>query len=139
MSNQGAMLVRRWFDEVWTQGKADTIDQLRSPDCVVHGLADGPPLDQNGFKQFYAAYRNAFPDVSITVEQTVSEGDLVAVRWSGTGTHKGDGLGLPATNKRAQFKGMTFVRIQNGKLVEGWNIFDQFAMFTQLGIVKLPA
>jgi steroid delta-isomerase-like uncharacterized protein len=138
MSNQGAMLVRRWFDEVWTQGKADTIDQLMSADCVVHGLADGP-LDQNGFKQFYAAYRNAFPDVSITVEQTVSEGDLVAVRWSGTGTHKGGGLGFPATNRPAQFKGMTFVRIQNGKLVEGWNIFDQFAMFTQLGIVKLPA
>jgi predicted ester cyclase len=84
-------------------------------------------------------HRNAFPDVRITVDQSVSEGDLVAVRWSGTGTHKGDGLGLPATNRPAQFTGMTFVRVQNGKLVEGWNIFDQLAMFTQLGIVQLPA
>ena len=138
MSNQGATLVRRWFDEVWTQGKAASIDELMSPGCVVHGL-NGRTLDKTGFKEFHAAYRNAFPDVRITVDQSVSEGDLVAVRWSGTGTHKGDGLGLPATNKPAQFTGMTFARIQDGKLVEGWNIFDQLAMFTQLGIVQLPA
>jgi len=107
-----------------------------SPGCVVHGLAAGT-LDKAGFKQFHAAYRNAFPDVRITVDQTVSDGDMVAVRWSGTGTHKGDGLGFPATNKPAHFGGMTFVRIQNGKLVEGWNVFDQLGMLTQLGVVQL--
>ena len=137
MADQGAALVKRWFDEVWTQGKAASIEELMSPGCVVHGLAAGT-LDKAGFKQFHAAYRNAFPDVRITVDQAVSEGDMVAVRWSGTGTHKGDGLGFPATNKRVEFTGMTFVRVQDGKLVEGWNNFDQLAMFTQLGIVHLP-
>ena len=137
MANQGAALVHRWFDEVWTQGKAASIDELMSPGCVVHGLNSGT-LDRNGFKEFHRNYCDAFPDVRITVEQTVSEGDMVAVRWSGTGTHKGAGLGFPATNKPARFTGMTFVRVQNGKLVEGWNVFDQLGMLTQLGVVSLP-
>jgi steroid delta-isomerase-like uncharacterized protein len=138
MADQNAALVHRWFEEVWTQGKATSIDELMSPGCVVHGLGAGT-LDKAGFKRFHSDYRNAFPDVKITVDQTVSEGDMVAVRWSGTGTHTGSGLGFPATNKPAQFGGMTFVRIQNGQLIEGWNIFDQLGMLTQLGIVRLPA
>ncbi len=64
--------------------------------------------------------------------------DIVAARWSGTGTHRGDGLGFPATGRQVRLSGMTFVRIQNGKLVEGWNVFDQLGMFQQLDIVKLP-
>ena len=138
MADQNAALVHRWFAEVWTQGKATSIDEMMSPGCVVHGLGAGT-LDKAGFKRFHSDYRNAFPDVKIVVDQTVTEGDMVAVRWSGAGKHSGDGLGFPATNKRAQFGGMTFVRIQNGKLIEGWNIFDQLGMLTQLGIVRLPA
>jgi steroid delta-isomerase-like uncharacterized protein len=136
MADDNAALARRWFEEVWTQGREGTIDELLAPRCVVHGLGH-ETLDKDGFKKFHRNYRDAFPDVTITVDQTVSEGDLVAVRWSGSGTHKGDGLGFPATNKPARFGGMTFIRIQNGKLIEGWNIFDQLGMLTQLGIVAV--
>ena len=66
----------------------------------------------------------------------VAEGDIVAARWSGTGTHRGDGLGIPATHISVKFSGMTFARIQNGKLVEGWNVFDQLGMLQQLGVVE---
>jgi steroid delta-isomerase-like uncharacterized protein len=137
MSQQNKDLVRRWFDEVWSQGRVASIDALMSPQCAVHGLGSamqGP----EAFKAFHTAYRNAFPDVNITLDHMVAEGDVVAARWSGTGTHKGDGLGFAATGKPVRLSGMTFARVQNGQLVEGWNIFDQFGMLQQLGIVNVP-
>ncbi len=92
-----------------------------------------------GFKPFHSAYRNAFPDVTINVDDMVAEGDKVAVRWSGAGTHLGDGQpGLAATGRPVQFQGMNIVRIEDGKLVEGWNLFDQLGMLQQLGVVNLP-
>jgi len=130
-------LVRRWFDEVWSEGRVASIDALMAPGCLVHGLG-GEMRGPEAFKPFHSAYRNAFPDVKINVDHMISEGDIVAARWSGTGTHSGDGLGFPATGKQVQLSGMTFVRIQNGKLVEGWNVFDQFGMLQQLDVVKLP-
>jgi steroid delta-isomerase-like uncharacterized protein len=138
MTNDNPTLARRWFEEVWTQGREATIDELMASRCLIHGLGN-ETLDKDGFKKFHHDYRDAFPDVKITVDQTVSEGDLVAVRWSGTGTHTGGGLGFDATNKPARFGGMTFIRIQDGKLIEGWNIFDQFGMLAQLGKIQLPA
>ena len=138
MAQDGAALVTRWFDEVWCKGHESTIDELMDTSCLVHGLGEamrGP----EAFKLFHRAYRNAFPDMKVTVEQTVSEGDLVAARWSGVGTHRGDGLGFEATNKPVRFSGMTIARFKNGKLVEGWNSFDQLGMFQQLGFFTPPS
>jgi steroid delta-isomerase-like uncharacterized protein len=123
---------------VWNEGRADAIDEMLADDAVIHGLGanlQGPAE----FKRFHSAYRNAYPDVTIDVDDLVAEGDMVAVRWSAIGTHRGDGLGFPATGRRAQFTGMVFVRIKEGKLVEGWNNFDQLGMLQQLGIVSLPS
>ena len=85
------------------------------------------------------AYRNAFPDLTVRIDDLVAEGDIVAARWSGTGTHRGGGMGFAATGRGIQFSGMVFVRVQNGRLVEGWNNFDQLGMLQQLGAVTLPA
>jgi steroid delta-isomerase-like uncharacterized protein len=138
MSIENKTLVQRWFSEVWNEGRADAIDELLADDAVIHGLGanlQGPAE----FKRFHSAYRNAYPDVTIDVDDLVAEGDMVAVRWSAIGTHRGDGLGFPATGRRAQFTGMVFVRIKEGRLVEGWNNFDQLGMLQQLGIVSLPS
>lgn len=138
MSIDNKTLVQRWFSEVWNEGRADAIDEMLADDAVVHGLG----ADLHGpaeFKHFHSAYRNAYPDVAIHIDGLVAEGDMVAVRWSAIGTHRGDGLGFPATGRRAQFTGMVFVRIKEGKLVEGWNNFDQLGMLQQLGIVSLPS
>ena len=138
MSIENKTLVQRWFSEVWNEGRADAIDEMLADDAVVHGLG----ADLHGpaeFKHFHSAYRNAYPDVAIHIDGLVAEGEMVAVRWSAIGTHRGDGLGFPATGRRAQFTGMVFVRIKEGKLVEGWNNFDQLGMLQQLGIVSLPS
>jgi steroid delta-isomerase-like uncharacterized protein len=134
MSNGNKALVQRWFEEVWNKGRADAVDELLAADSVVHGL--GPDLHgPTGFKSFHSAYRNAFPNIAIRVDHFVAEGDMVAVHWSGTGTHLGDGLGFAATNKPVNFTGMVFIRVANGKLAEGWNVFDQLGMLQQIGLV----
>jgi len=137
MSAENKALVRRWFEEVWNQGRAASIDEMLASDAAVHGL--GPSLrGPSEFKPFQAMYRGAFPDIDLQVDDVLAECDLVAARWSGVGTHQGDGLGFMATSKRAQFKGLTIVRVRDGKIVEGWNSFDQLGMLQQLGVVTLP-
>jgi len=138
MSTENKALVERWFEEVWNRGRPEAIDEMLAADSVIHGLgptSHGPAE----FKAFHSAYRDAFPDVAIEIEDMVAEGDRVAARWRGTGTHRGAGLGFRATGKPVQFRGMVFVRIAGGKLIEGWNVFDQLSMLQQLDAVNLTA
>ena len=137
MSPENKALVRRWFEEVWNKGREAAIDEMLGSRAVVHGL--GPDLQgPEAFKSFHRAYRNAFPDVKVHLEAIVTEGDTVAARWAGTGTHLGDGLGFPATGQAVQFSGMLFVTVENGKLVEGWNSFDFLTIYQQIESVKNP-
>jgi len=139
MSAENKALIRKWFQDVWNRGSVSAIDEMLADDAVVHGLGPADLHGAAGFKTFHAAYRDAFPDVTINIDELIDEGHIVAVRWSGTGTHQGAGLGFAATGKRVSFSGMTFVRVQHGKLVEGWNSFDQLGMLQQIGVVNLPA
>jgi steroid delta-isomerase-like uncharacterized protein len=137
MSEQNKTLVRRWFEQVWNKGRAESIDELLSERSVVHGLGtdlQGPA----GFKPFHAAYRDAFPDLALQIEHMLADDDLVAVHWSATATHGGGGLGFAATGKRVSFSGMTLIRVEGNKLIEGWNSFDQLGLLQQLGVVSLP-
>ena len=138
MSAAGKALVHRWFEDVWNNGRSDLIDELMAPHCVIHGL--GPEgMGPAEFKSFHQAYRGAFPDVTIRIDQAVAEGDLVAVCWSGTGTHRGNTLGFAATDRQVRFTGMTMARVANNQLVEGWNSFDQLGMLQQLGVVSMTS
>ena len=125
MFEENKAVVQRWFDEVWNHGSAD---------AVIHGRGE-PMVGPAGFKRFHAAYREAFPDVQIEVRDMVAEGDKVAFRWTATATHRGSSLGFAATNRNVRFEGMGIVRVRRGKLIEGWNTFDQLGMLQQLGVV----
>ena len=135
--SENKALARRWFEEVWNHGRTSTIDEMLEANAVVRGLgADlvGPAA----FKSFHAAYREAFPDVRLQVDAIVEENGVLAVRWSGGGTHQGDSLGFAATGRPVRFSGVTFMRVEGGKFVEGWNVFDQLGMLQQLGVTSLP-
>jgi steroid delta-isomerase-like uncharacterized protein len=138
MSVENKAVVRRWFEEVWNKGRAAAIDEMLAPNGVIHGLGKsihGP----SEFRTFHAGYRTAFPDVKIHIDDIVAEGDTVAVRWSAMATHGGELLGFSATQKAVKFTGMGFARVQGGKIVEGWNNYDELRIFGDLGIVNLPA
>ena len=131
-------LVRRWFDELWNQGREDTIDRLLSADAKVYGLPtpDGQPLvGREAFRPFYRQFRTAFPDIYVTIDRVVREGDLVAAHCRVAGTHLGDGLGIAATHRRVAFTGICIVRAEGDLLVEGWNAFDFLTCYQQIGLL----
>jgi steroid delta-isomerase-like uncharacterized protein len=132
-------LVRRWFEEVWNKGRVAAIDEILASDAVLHGLVSDDVPGVAGFKRLHAAFRNAFPDMVEQIDDMAAEGDIVAVRWSGTGTHRGEILGVAATGRRVRFNGMDFVRFKQDKVVEGWTVFDHLTFLQQLGVTNLSA
>ena len=135
--SENKALLQRWFDEVWNRGRAEAIDELFAADGIAHGLSDDPqnPLTgPAGFRPFFEAFRGAFPNIQVVVEDLIAEGDKVVARCSVRGKHVGDHLGFAATNAPVEFNGIAIVRIRDGKIVEAWNNFDFTTMNRQLGV-----
>jgi steroid delta-isomerase-like uncharacterized protein len=141
MSTENKTLAHHWFEEVWNKGRADAIDEMFADEGVAHGLTDAGGNELCGpanFKLFFHSFRNAFPDIQVTVEETVAEGDKLAARCTVRGTHRGEGIGFAATNTPVEFTGMCLLRIKDGKIVEAWNNFDFMSMFQQVGAIQPP-
>jgi steroid delta-isomerase-like uncharacterized protein len=134
-SEQNKKIVRRAFEEPW-QGNLDVVDELTARDYIGHDPANPEPLrGPEGVKEFISSYRAAFPDARITVEEQVAEGDLVATRWSGRGTHEGELMGIQPTGKQVTVSGLTISRLKGGKIVEEFQNWDNFGMMQQLGAI----
>ncbi|MGA8440474.1 MAG: ester cyclase [Candidatus Sulfotelmatobacter sp.] len=137
---ENVKLMRRWFQEVWNEGKTQTVYDLLSQNSVAKGQG-GPEEEIHGpaeFVQFVDRIRAAFSDINLKVEEAFGAQDKVVVRWSGTMTHRGDGLGVPGTGKPVRIGGISIARILEGKIVEGWDNWDQLAMWEQIGAYKRP-
>ncbi len=83
-------------------------------------------------------YRGAFPDMNITMEDMVAEGDKVVARWTAQGTNTGEIMGMPPTGKAFKATGMNMFRLNDGKVAEVWTNFDDLGMMQQLGIIPTP-
>ena len=141
MSDQYATIMHRWFAEVWTNGRAEAIDEILDPGVINHGLADTSGKEVSnaeGFKAFHQSFREAFPDIQVIVEDTVAEGDQIAARCLVKATHSGDGLGIKASGKPVEFTGMCMIRVKDGKIIESWNSFDFLTLMKQLEMVGPP-
>ena len=136
MSQENKQLVRRWFEEVWNQGRVDAIDEMFAADGLAYGLTENPSeaLGPSSFRDLHTTLRGAFPDMIITVDDMIAEGDKVAARCSVRGRHQGDHLGIAATDTPVDFTGIAIVRISDGKIVEAWNNFDFMRMNKQIGV-----
>jgi steroid delta-isomerase-like uncharacterized protein len=82
--------------------------------------------------------RGAFPDLHVVVEDAFGADQRVVLRWKVTATHTGDHLGIPATGKSVSFAGITLVRFADGKIVEGWDSWDQLKLMKEIGAVEVP-
>ena len=135
MIEQNKGLVRRWFKEVWNEGREATIDELFSDAGVGYGLGD-TETEVRGraqFKVFVRNLRGSLPDIHISVEDIMGEDDKVMVRILLEGTHSGSGLGVPPSGRRIRIAGIVLVRISKGQIVEGWNSWDQLGLLRQIG------
>jgi steroid delta-isomerase-like uncharacterized protein len=132
--------MRRWFKEVWNEGRTQTIHDLLAPDAVGIGeLEDGGTLRGPAeFVPFVERIRGAFPDINVVVEDAFGAEDKVVLRWSATMTHSGDHLGMPATGKPVRITGMTIARFLDKQIIAGWDNWDQLAMLKQIGAYQRP-
>lgn len=137
MSDHNIALVKRWFDDVWNQRRDQTIDELITSESVCL-TDDGSLCGPHEFRERqYVPLIAAFPDIRVEVESIIAQGDEVAVRWSATGIHSGDGLGFPQTNERVTFRGISWIQVRGGKLMEGWQSSNIPAVIRGLA-AKLP-
>ncbi|MDX6397487.1 MAG: hypothetical protein QOJ43_895 [Gaiellaceae bacterium] len=140
MSAENKALARRFFLEAFNDGNLSVIDELAAPEIVNHDSAmPGPMVGIDAVKAAVAGYRTGFPDLQITIDEQVAEGDRVVTRWSARGTHGGDLMGMPATGKQATVTGMTIDRLENGRIVETRTNWDTLGMLQQLGTVPALA
>jgi steroid delta-isomerase-like uncharacterized protein len=117
-------LVRREQEELWNHsGDLDAAEELFASGQV------------EAAKQEAADFRRGFPDVISTVEDLIAEGDKVVARWRSRATHQGDYMGIPPTGKEVEFTGISFYRIEEGKIAESWTVKDQFGLMRQIGAV----
>ncbi len=136
-TEENKAIVRRAIEEVFSaQGNLDVADELYAPHYV--GRNPVSPEDvrgPEGVKEEASMYRNAFPDVRLMIEDQVAEGDKVVTRWIGVGTNQGEMMGVAPTRNRVRVDGMTIDRIEDGKIVEEWEIFDAMGLMQQLGAI----
>ena len=126
-------IVRRFFEEVFNRQNLAVLDELVSSDFIHHQpgrvLRGAEFFNQVKSRDHFLA----FPDLHITIEDMIAEGDKVVTRWTARGTHQGEAMGLPPTGNEVTWTGMNFMRVVNGKLVEDWEELDLLGLMQQLG------
>lgn len=132
-------VVGRYIEEFWNQGKDSIVDEIISDDYIRHDPST-PQVsgDKEGIQQLMKAFRVAFPDLHFTIEDQVPAEDKVAVRWTSTGTHQGDLMGIPPTGKSIAINGISIYRLAGNKLNGEWTIWDSMGMMQQLGVIPVP-
>jgi steroid delta-isomerase-like uncharacterized protein len=136
MSEGNKTVVRRLFQEVWNKGNLPVADELFAP-TYVHHDASTPDVGRGpeSEKKRAILYRTAFQDFRLTIEDILSEGEMVTARWTCRGSHKGDLSGIAPTGKQFAISGMSITRFASGKMIEGWVNWDALGLMQQLGVV----
>ena len=133
MSEENKALFRRITD-AFSMGDLSAFDELVAPQYIEHNPAPGQESGPEGLKQIAAMFRTAFPDMQVTIEDLIAEGDKVVGRITTRGTHKGEFLGAPPTNQVVDMQEIHIVRFSDGKMVEHWGLEDSLGLMQQLGL-----
>ena len=125
---------RRFFEEVANKGNFQAVDELFGSDVVYHLPGSDPVHGRDGVKGVVGAFRTAFPDLHVSIEEMIGEGDKVVARVTPSGTNTGELMGAPATGKKASWRVVHVARFDGGQVVEDRITFDQLAFLQQLGL-----
>jgi steroid delta-isomerase-like uncharacterized protein len=128
--------VRRFFEEAFTEGDLDVIDEVVAADAVGHDPAQpGEIRGAEGMKALVSGYRSAFPDISFELHETVTDGEWVGIRWTSEGTHEGELMGIEPTGEHVEVEGIELDRVVDGKIVESRVAWDALGLLQQIGVV----
>ncbi len=137
-SEQNKELCRRFYAAV-SAGDFDVLDLIVAPNFVEHTMVDPRmPTGREGVKALFRMSRQAMPDLTMTAEDIVAEGDRIAARAVLSGTQTGEFMGIPASGKHVEVTVMDLIRVENGMYVEHWGIADMMTLMTQIGAIPAP-
>lgn len=142
-THENKELSRRLYVEVFGEGRAEAADEILAADCVSHGPGMPPRVGTEGIKVQAALLRAAIPDLVVSLEDQLADGDRVASRWRGSGTNTGDlrlspTQSVAATGRAIAFEEMRIDRYEGGRIVESWFIPDRLSLWQQLGVIPAP-
>ena len=139
MSEKNKAAMRRIYQEVWNQGNFEVLDEIVSPDYVGHfPTPPGAPSGREGLRWLIQMYRAAFPDIYVQVDDQISEDDKVLTQITIQGTHQGQFMNVPPTNKNIRVTAMVVTRFKNNQNVEGWAELDRLGLMQQLDVIPAP-
>jgi steroid delta-isomerase-like uncharacterized protein len=134
-TEENKAIVRRMTEEFYNQGNVDLAERFFADSYVHHDPASPQVRDRDGLKQVLRAFLAGCPDLLITIDQLLAEGDTVTKRWTYHAMHTGDLSGLPPTGKRITMSGLELFRLEGGKIVECWLGYDNLSLLQQLGVI----
>lgn len=139
MSDRNKAVARRHVEEVWNKGNLSSMEETHAESYIHHDPHDPWKRDQEpgteAVKKLVHFYRNAFPDLRLTIDEIVAEGDVVAARFSSHATHKHDCGNISPTNKTVEITGVFWWRFAGGKIIEGRSYYDAHGLLRQIGAV----
>lgn len=135
MHKDNAAAARRIIAEVWNNGNLDVVDEYLHPKYVHHDPQSPSAGGAAGFKAVVQAFRAAFPDLVIQIDDLIATEDRVVIRYRASGRHDGDLPSVPATGRYAEISGISINRFADGKIVEAWVNWDTLGMLRQLGVL----
>ena len=137
MSAANKNIVRRLYEEVWNERKVEVINEIISPSHALHAPnISGSSIGPEAYKRNVLLFLTGYPDLHWTIEDTIAENDKVVACWTISGTHKGDYMGIPATNKKVSVDGITIHHIADGRIMDSYSNWDVLGMIQQLGVVS---
>jgi steroid delta-isomerase-like uncharacterized protein len=129
-AEQMKAIARMEFEEVFSNGRLDLIDEILGDDYICHDPAlPEPARGKQGLRDAVIGFRAALPDLRFSVDQQVAEGDRVVTGWTATGTHTGELMGIPGTGRRVTMAGVDIERFEDGKIVEVWALWDALGVY----------
>jgi len=135
---ENAAVVRRFVEEVITQGDIDSASQFVWEDVVEQVPLPGEGPGLKGLQDVLRGMRSGFPDLNFAIKEQIAEGDKVASRFEWTGTHRGEFLGVPATGRPVRVWGIVIDRLEEGRIKDTRIIMDSLGLMMQLGVIPPP-
>ncbi|ADJ14005.1 ester cyclase [Halalkalicoccus jeotgali] len=135
LTTENHEIAERVFTDLLDGHDLALIPDLYAADCALYGMTGPEPIDREEYETFLSMYFEAFPDLSFEIEETISDGDRVGVRWTSRGTHTGELMDLPVTGKPVTVTGLSFIHIDGGMITAVYNNHDRLGLLEQLGAI----
>ena len=137
-TEENKSIVRRWVEEGWNKGNLAVIDEVYAPNFVQHEPPPQTVTSSEALKQYVGAYLTAFPDLNLSIEELIAEGDKVVWRFTSSGHNNGPFMGRPATGNSGSITGIVIFRLENRRIVEAWVNIDALGLLQQVGVIPRP-